>query len=79
MTLRLLDSAYQALKRYAGLDKVPTDPPVEGVADIADLRRRCAGMTNGCGRTPKPPRSARRGRIATSASWLSIESIPTPG
>lgn len=42
MTLRLLDSAYQALKRYAGLDKVPTDPPVEGVADIADLRRRCA-------------------------------------
>jgi hypothetical protein len=42
MTLRLLDRAYHALKRYARLDKVPIDSTIEGVVEIAGVRRRCA-------------------------------------
>ncbi|ORW03988.1 hypothetical protein AWC14_04720 [Mycobacterium kyorinense] len=39
--LRLLDSAYQALKRYADLDRLPMAWWVKGQHDMEDMRRRC--------------------------------------
>ncbi len=42
MKLRFFDTAHQALKRYAGLNKVPIGSTIEGLIDIGDMRRRCA-------------------------------------
>ncbi|OHU96073.1 hypothetical protein [Mycobacterium talmoniae] len=42
VTLRLFDNAYQAFKRYAGLNRLPIDSWIENQLDVEDLRRRCA-------------------------------------
>ncbi|BBX98457.1 hypothetical protein AWC15_15225 [Mycobacterium lacus] len=42
IAVRLLDSAYQVLKRYTGLDKPSSDSWSAGLLDIDDMRRRCA-------------------------------------
>ena len=42
ITLRLSDSAYEAVKRYADADQQSMNSWIEGLLDIEDLRRRCA-------------------------------------
>lgn len=42
ITLRLSDSAYQAVKRYADADQQSMNSWIEGLLDVEDMRRRCA-------------------------------------
>ena len=42
ITLRLSDSAYEAVKRYADADQQSMNSWIEGLLDIEDMRRRCA-------------------------------------
>lgn len=42
ITLRLSDSAYEAVKRYAEADQQSMNSWIEGLLDIEDMRRRCA-------------------------------------
>ena len=42
ITLRLSDSAYEAVKRYADADDQSMNSWIESVHDIEDMRRRCA-------------------------------------
>lgn len=42
ITLRLSDSAYEMVKRYADADHQSMNSWIEGVLDIEDMRRRCA-------------------------------------
>jgi len=42
VTLRLSDSAYAAVKRYAEADQLSMNAFIEGLLDIEDMRRRCA-------------------------------------
>jgi len=39
--LRLSDSAYDAVKRYADADQQSMNSWIEGLLDIEDMRRRC--------------------------------------
>ena len=41
ITLRLSDSAYEAVKRYAEADKQSMNSWIEGLLDVEDMRRRC--------------------------------------
>jgi hypothetical protein len=42
ITLRLSDSAYEAVKRYADADDQSMNAWIESVLDVEDMRRRCA-------------------------------------
>ncbi|MDN5860728.1 MAG: hypothetical protein L0H84_19165 [Pseudonocardia sp.] len=42
ITLRLSDSAYEMVKRYAENDQQSMNSWIEGLLDIEDMRRRCA-------------------------------------
>jgi len=42
ITLRLSDSAYAAVKRYAEADQQSMNAWIEGLLDVEDMRRRCA-------------------------------------
>lgn len=42
VTLRLSDSAYAAVKRYAEADQLSMNAFIEGLLDAEDMRRRCA-------------------------------------
>ena len=42
ITLRLSDSAYEMVKRYAEVDQQSMNAWIEGLLDIEDMRRRCA-------------------------------------
>lgn len=42
ITLRLSDSAYEAVKQYAEADEQSMNAWIEGLLDIEDMRRRCA-------------------------------------
>jgi len=42
ITLRLSDSAYEAVKRYADADQQSMNSWIEKLLDIEDMRRRCA-------------------------------------
>ena len=42
ITLRLSDSAYEAVKRYADADQRSMNSWIEGLLDVEDMRRRCA-------------------------------------
>jgi hypothetical protein len=42
ITLRLSDTAYQAVKRYAEADRQSMNSWIEGILDVEDMRRRCA-------------------------------------
>jgi hypothetical protein len=41
ITLRLSDSAYEAVKRYAEADQQSMNSWIEGLLDVEDMRRRC--------------------------------------
>jgi hypothetical protein len=41
ITLRLSDSAYEAVKRYADADQQSMNSWIENLLDIEDMRRRC--------------------------------------
>ena len=68
ITLRLSDSAYEAVKRYADADQQSMNSWIENLLDIEDMRRRCAAHDHGFERTPMPQRLARRGPIAILTS-----------
>jgi hypothetical protein len=42
ITLRLSDSAYEAVKRYADADQQSMNSWIENLLDVEDMRRRCA-------------------------------------
>jgi hypothetical protein len=42
ITLRLSESAYEAVKRYAEADQQSMNSWIEGLLDVEDMRRRCA-------------------------------------
>jgi hypothetical protein len=42
ITLRLSDTAYAAVKRYAEADQQSMNAWIEGLLDVEDMRRRCA-------------------------------------
>jgi hypothetical protein len=42
ITLRLSDSAYEAVKRYADADRQSMNSWIERLLDVEDMRRRCA-------------------------------------
>jgi hypothetical protein len=42
ITLRLSDQAYEAVKRYAEVERTSMNAWVESVLDAEDMRRRCA-------------------------------------
>ena len=42
ITLRLSDTAYEAVKRYADADRQSMNSWIEGLLDVEDMRRRCA-------------------------------------
>ncbi len=42
ITLRLSDTAYDAVKRYADADQQSMNSWIEGLLGIEDVRRRCA-------------------------------------
>lgn len=42
ITLRLSESAYEAVKRYADADQQSMNSWIEGLLDVEDMRRRCA-------------------------------------
>lgn len=42
ITLRLSDSAYESVKRYAETDQQSMNSWIEGLLDVEDMRRRCA-------------------------------------
>jgi hypothetical protein len=42
ITLRLSDTAYEAVKRYAEADQQSMNSWIEGLLDVEDMRRRCA-------------------------------------
>jgi hypothetical protein len=42
ITLRLSDTAYAAVKHYAGADKQSMNAWIETVLDAEDMRRRCS-------------------------------------
>ncbi len=42
ITLRLSDSAYEAVKRHAEADRQSMNSWIEGLLDVEDMRRRCA-------------------------------------
>lgn len=41
ITLRLSDSAYEAVKRYAEADQQSMNSWIEGLLDVENMRRRC--------------------------------------
>lgn len=41
ITLRLSDSAYEMVKRYAETDQQSMNSWIEGLLDVEDMRRRC--------------------------------------
>ena len=42
ITLRLSDTAYAAVKRYADADEQSMNSWIENLLDVEDMRRRCA-------------------------------------
>ncbi|MGH3634670.1 hypothetical protein [Mycobacterium sp.] len=42
ITLRLSESAYEAVKRYAEADRRSMNAWIEELLDVEDMRRRCA-------------------------------------
>ena len=42
ITLRLSDTSYEAVKRYAYEDQQSMNAWIEGLLDVEDMRRRCA-------------------------------------
>ncbi len=42
ITLRLSDSAYESVKRYAQADQTSMNSWIESLLDVEDMRRRCA-------------------------------------
>lgn len=42
ITLRLSDTAYEAVKRYADTDQQSMNSWIESLLDVEDMRRRCA-------------------------------------
>ncbi len=42
ITLRLSETAYDAVKRYADADQQSMNSWIEGLLDVEDMRRRCA-------------------------------------
>lgn len=42
ITLRLSDTAYEAVKRYADADRKSMNSWIESLLDVEDMRRRCA-------------------------------------
>ena len=42
ITLRLSESAYEMVKRYAEADEKSMNSWIEGLLDVEDMRRRCA-------------------------------------
>ena len=42
ITLRLSDSAYEAVERYADADRQSMNSWIEGLLDVENMRRRCA-------------------------------------
>ena len=49
ITLRLSDTAYEAVKRYADADQQSMNSWIENLLDIEDMRRLCAAHDQ-CGR-----------------------------
>lgn len=41
ITLRLSETAYEAVKRYADADRKSMNTWIEGLLDMEDMRRRC--------------------------------------
>lgn len=41
ITLRLTDTAYETVKRYAEADQQSMNSWIEGLLDVEDMRRRC--------------------------------------
>jgi hypothetical protein len=41
ITLRLSDTAYEAVRRHAEADRQSMNSWIEGVLDVEDMRRRC--------------------------------------
>ena len=41
ITLRLSDTAYEAVKRYADADQQSMNSWIENLLDVEDMRRRC--------------------------------------
>lgn len=42
ITLRLSESAYEMVRRYAEADQQSMNSWIEGLLDVEDMRRRCA-------------------------------------
>jgi hypothetical protein len=42
ITLRLSDTVYETVKRYAEVDQQSMNSWIEGLLDVEDMRRRCA-------------------------------------
>ena len=42
ITLRLSDTAYETVKRYADADQLSMNSWIEGLLDVENMRRRCA-------------------------------------
>lgn len=68
ITLRLSDTAYEAVKRYADADQQSMNSWIENFSTSRTCGVAVRHTTSGCERTLMQPRSARRGRIATSTS-----------
>ncbi len=65
VTLRLSDSAYEAVKQYAEADQKSMNARIETLLDAEDMRRRCKAHDQWMREHPQLPLSARRGPIAT--------------
>lgn len=61
ITLRLTESAYDAVKRYADLDRQSMNSWIEALLDLEDMRRRCAAHEQWI--------AARPDAVATAESW----------
>ncbi len=61
ITLRLTESAYEAVKRYAELDEQSMNAWIERLLDIEDMRRRCASHDQWM--------AARPDAVAAAESW----------
>jgi hypothetical protein len=61
ITLRLSDSAYESVKRYAEADQQSMNSWIEGLFHVEDMRRRCAAHD---GWTVKHPEA-----VAVAEAW----------
>ena len=61
VTLRLSDSSYAAVRRYAEDDGLSMNSFIEGLLDVEDMRRRCAQHEQWMGEHPEA--------VAFSGAW----------